>query len=64
MKKYGFIIPDDGDKEVFVHLSALSAAGVHHLDDGTRVSFEIEESADRLSAVDLAVLAPATEATT
>jgi CspA family cold shock protein len=41
-KGYGFITPDQGDKDVFVHISALQGSGLTHLDEGTRVSFETE----------------------
>lgn len=56
-RKYGFIAPDDGGKDVFVHMTALAAAKIPHLDDGTRVSFDLDENASKLSAVNLAVLA-------
>jgi CspA family cold shock protein len=56
-RKYGFITPDEGDKDVFVHMTALATAQIPHLDDGTRVSFDLDENASRLSAVNLALLA-------
>lgn len=59
VKKYGFIIPDEGEREVFVHLSTLASAGIPHIDDGTRVSFDLEATMTRVFAVNLAVLAPA-----
>ena len=40
---YGFIQPDDGGKDVFVHATALERAGMHALIEGQKVSFEIEE---------------------
>ncbi|HZP49614.1 cold shock domain-containing protein [Actinocrinis sp.] len=55
-KKYGFITPDDGGKDVFLHMTALTAANIPSLDDGTRVSFELEQDSDRVAAVNLAVL--------
>jgi len=39
---YGFIQPDDGGKDVFVHATALERAGVHSLSEGQKVSFETE----------------------
>ncbi len=39
---YGFIQPDSGDKDVFVHASALERAGIPMLRDGQKVSFETE----------------------
>lgn len=41
-KGYGFITPDQGDKDVFVHISALQGSGLSHIDDGVRVSFDTE----------------------
>jgi CspA family cold shock protein len=41
-KGFGFIKPDGGSKDVFVHVSALEQAGISHLADGQQVSFEIE----------------------
>ncbi|MCC2112095.1 MAG: cold shock domain-containing protein [Hyphomicrobiales bacterium] len=40
---YGFIAPDDGSKDVFVHASALEAAGIAGIDEGDKVTFEIED---------------------
>jgi CspA family cold shock protein len=42
-KGFGFIEPDDGGKDVFVHASALEAAGIRALKEGDRVSFEVED---------------------
>jgi CspA family cold shock protein len=41
-KGYGFITPDDGDKDVFVHVTAVERSGLGTLADGQRVSFETE----------------------
>jgi len=41
-KGYGFIQPDDGNKDVFVHATALERAGMHSLNEGQKVSFETE----------------------
>ena len=41
-KGYGFIQPDDGSKDVFVHISALERAGIHTLNEGQKVSFDTE----------------------
>jgi CspA family cold shock protein len=40
-KGYGFIQPEDGGKDVFVHISAVERAGLHGLNEGQKVSFEI-----------------------
>ena len=42
-KGFGFITPDEGDKDVFVHASALEAAGIRSLNEGDRVSFVLED---------------------
>ena len=39
---FGFISPEDGSKDVFVHVTALEKSGLPPLDDGTRVTFETE----------------------
>ena len=41
-KGFGFITPDGASKDVFVHVSALEKAGIPHLNDGQRVTFETE----------------------
>ncbi len=41
-KGYGFIAPDDGGKDVFVHISAVERAGLNGLGDGQKVSYEME----------------------
>ena len=40
-KGYGFIQPDDGSKDVFVHISALEKAGMASLQEGQKLSFEV-----------------------
>lgn len=45
-KGYGFIKPDDADRDVFVHISAVEKAGMAELTEGQRVTFEIEKSRD------------------
>lgn len=42
-KGYGFIAPDDGSNDVFVHASALERAGMHSLNEGQKVSFDTQE---------------------
>ncbi|MBD3835429.1 MAG: cold-shock protein [Brevundimonas sp.] len=57
-KGYGFIQPDDGGKDVFVHITAVEAAGLRGLDENQKVSYELErdkrsgkESAGQLQTV-------------
>jgi CspA family cold shock protein len=40
-KGYGFIQPDDGSKDVFVHISAVERAGLNTLNEGQKVSFDV-----------------------
>jgi CspA family cold shock protein len=56
-KGFGFIQPDNGDKDVFVHISAVERAGLSTLNEGQKVSFDIvadrrtgKSSADNLRA--------------
>ncbi len=55
-KGYGFIAPEDGGKDVFVHISAVEQAGLTGLADNQKVEFELVEGRDgRQSAGDLKV---------
>ena len=49
-KGYGFIAPDDGGKDVFVHITALEQAGVSGLDDGQKVEYEMTENRGKMAA--------------
>jgi CspA family cold shock protein len=42
-KGYGFIQPDDGSKDVFVHISAVERAGMRSLQEGQKVNFDLEK---------------------
>lgn len=55
-KGYGFIQPDDGSKDVFVHITAVERAGMRSLNEGQKVSFEIvtergKQAASNLQAI-------------
>ncbi len=52
-KGYGFIQPEDGSNDVFVHISALESAGMMALDEGQKVSFELATERGRTRAVNL-----------
>jgi CspA family cold shock protein len=52
-KGFGFIQPDDGSKDVFVHISAVEKAGLRSLDEGQKVSFEMQEERGKIAAVNL-----------
>ena len=57
-KGFGFIEPDDGSKDAFVHISAVESAGLRSLNEGQKVSYEIQpgqggkSSAENLSLID------------
>ncbi len=57
-KGYGFIEPEDGSKDVFVHISAVESAGLNSLSEGQKVSYELQpgqngkSSAENLSVVE------------
>lgn len=56
-KGFGFIAPDDGSKDVFVHISAVERAGLTGLKENQKVSFDIERGNDgRVSATNLKAL--------
>lgn len=50
-KGYGFIQPEEGGKDVFVHISALERSGIDNLDDDQKVTFDLEEQNGKISAV-------------
>jgi cold shock protein len=53
-KGYGFIQPDDGSKDVFVHISAVERSGIGNLHEGQKVSYDIERGQQgKTSAVNL-----------
>ena len=57
-KGFGFIEPEDGSKDAFVHISAVESAGLHSLNEGQKVSYELQagqngkSSAENLSVVE------------
>jgi len=52
-KGFGFIEPNDGGKDVFVHISAVKSAGMQDLDEGQEVEFELIENKGKTSAENL-----------
>ena len=52
-KRFGFIQPDDGGRDVFVHVSALESAGMSSLQEGQRLSYDLAENNGKTSAVNL-----------
>ena len=55
-KGFGFIQPEGGDKDVFVHISALEKAGLRTLKENQRVNYELESNKGRVSATNIEVL--------
>lgn len=57
MKGFGFIQPEDGSKDVFVHVSAVERAGLSSLAEGQRVSFDVQPGQQgKVAAANLKVL--------
>ncbi len=52
-KGFGFIAPDEGGKDVFVHATALEASGIRALDDGQAVTYETKEERGKIAAANL-----------
>ena len=52
-KGYGFITPDEGDKDVFVHITAMREANLHRLDEGQEILFELKEENVKTCATNL-----------
>ncbi len=54
VKGYGFIQPDDGQKDIFVHISAVERSDIGNLQEGQKVSFDVERGQQgKVSAVNL-----------
>jgi CspA family cold shock protein len=62
VKGYGFIAPDDQEKEIFVHFSGIEAEGYRNLEQGQRVAFEVEESPKGPQAIHVTPIASEPEA--
>ncbi len=52
-KGFGFITPDDGSKDVFVHISAVESSGMGHLTEGQKVAFDVQPEPRGPKAVNL-----------
>ncbi len=56
-KGFGFIEPEDGSKDAFVHISAVEKAGLSTLNEGQKISYEVQEGQDgKSSAENLAIV--------
>lgn len=54
VKGYGFISPEEGDKDIFVHVSAFKKAGLYPVQEGVRITFETEIYNNKQVAINLA----------
>jgi CspA family cold shock protein len=52
-KGFGFIQPTDGGNDVFVHISAVERSGLNGLNEGQKLSFDVQEERGKLAAVNL-----------
>ena len=55
-KGYGFIAPENGSKDVFIHASAVQAAGLEGLDDNQKIEFEVTSSQGKESATNIKLI--------
>jgi CspA family cold shock protein len=55
-KGYGFIQPDDGGKDIFVHISKLEEKGIRDLKEGQKISYEEETNRGRVAAANLELI--------
>ena len=55
-KGYGFVEPSDESRDVFLHISALDAAGISNLREGQKISFDIEEHKGKISAINIRLI--------
>ena len=55
-KGFGFIVPDEGEKDVFVHITAVLASGLQELNEGQKVSYQSIEEPKGLKAVEIAAI--------
>ena len=55
-KGYGFIMPQDGGKDVFVHITAVQAAGLKGLNDGQKVSYDVAKERGKDAAINLRIV--------
>jgi|TARA_B100001540_G_C15415383_1_gene465219 CspA family cold shock protein len=55
-KRFGFITPEDGSKDVFVHISSLEKSGLKALNEGQSVSYDVATDKGKVSAVNIKIL--------
>jgi len=52
-KGYGFIAPNDGSKDVFVHITAVKEANIQTMEEGQEIEFDLQDKDNKVSAVNL-----------
>ena len=52
-KGFGFIMPEDGGKDVFVHITAVQSAGLRGLDEGQKITFDVAKERGKDAAVNI-----------
>jgi CspA family cold shock protein len=62
-KGFGFIMPSDGGKDVFVHITAVQAAGLRGLNDGQAVTYEVAMERGKAAAINLKLAGAETPST-
>ena len=55
-KGYGFISPDDGTKDIFIHISALAKSGINSLNENDKVSYDEARNNGKISAANIKIL--------
>ena len=55
-KRFGFITPEDGSKDVFVHISSLEKSGLKALNEGQSVTYDVATDKGKVSAVNIKIL--------
>ena len=55
-KGFGFIVPDNGGSDIFVHISAVEKAGLRGLVEGQKIQFELQENRGKQAAANLVVV--------
>lgn len=55
-KGYGFVQPDDGSNDVFIHISKLEEKGIANLQEDQKISYDIEESRGKTSATNIELI--------
>ena len=55
-KRFGFITPEDGSKDVFIHISSLEKSGLKALNEGQSVSYDVATDKGKVSAVNIKIL--------